>query len=204
MRCIISFVLRVLEYCSAVWCSADDTNLKLLDRVVSYAIFLTMYLRVTLQIGDLCQYYVCCARSGVTRCTLLMMLFLSCMCQSLLLAVHWPHIGTHTNFLAAEPHSTTGLLFFYQYICGMFLVTLYSMVSRAGFKSRANAFYWALSLLFSYYSPFLFYSIGWHYGAGVFGLTGCLLITLSQPDLKVLAEIDDYGSVICNAAACPP
>ena len=29
------FVLNVLEYCSAVWCSAVDTHLKLLDRVVS-------------------------------------------------------------------------------------------------------------------------------------------------------------------------
>ena len=28
------------EYCSAVWCSAADTHLKLLDRVVSSACFL--------------------------------------------------------------------------------------------------------------------------------------------------------------------
>ena len=34
------FFLPVLEYCSAVWCSAADT-LKLLDRVVSGASFLT-------------------------------------------------------------------------------------------------------------------------------------------------------------------
>ena len=34
-------VLPVLEYCSAVWCSAADTHLKLLDRVVSGARFLT-------------------------------------------------------------------------------------------------------------------------------------------------------------------
>ena len=40
-RCFCSFVLPVLEYCSAVWCSADDTHLKLLDRVVSGASFLT-------------------------------------------------------------------------------------------------------------------------------------------------------------------
>ena len=30
-----------MEYCSAVWCSAADTHLKLLDRVVSGASFLT-------------------------------------------------------------------------------------------------------------------------------------------------------------------
>ena len=40
-KCLRSFVLPVLEYCSAVWCSAADTQLKLLDRVVSGASFLT-------------------------------------------------------------------------------------------------------------------------------------------------------------------
>ena len=34
------FVLPVLEYGSAVWCSAANTHLKLLDRVVSGACFL--------------------------------------------------------------------------------------------------------------------------------------------------------------------
>ena len=34
------FVLPVLEYCSAVWCSAANTHLKLLGRVVSGACFL--------------------------------------------------------------------------------------------------------------------------------------------------------------------
>ena len=40
-RCFRDFVLPVLEYCSAVWCSAADTHLKLLDRAVSGAWFLT-------------------------------------------------------------------------------------------------------------------------------------------------------------------
>ena len=40
MRCFWSFVLPVLEYCFAVWCSAADSHLKLLDRVVSGACFL--------------------------------------------------------------------------------------------------------------------------------------------------------------------
>ena len=40
-RCFRGFVLSVLEYCSAVWCSAADTHLKLLDRAVSGAQFLT-------------------------------------------------------------------------------------------------------------------------------------------------------------------
>ena len=40
-RCFRGFVLPVLEYCSAVWCSAADTHLKLFYRVVSGASFLT-------------------------------------------------------------------------------------------------------------------------------------------------------------------
>ena len=40
-RCLRGFVLPVLEYCSAVWCSAADTHLKLLARAVSGARFLT-------------------------------------------------------------------------------------------------------------------------------------------------------------------
>ena len=40
-RCFWGFVLPILEYCSAVWCSAADTHLKLLDRSVSGARFLT-------------------------------------------------------------------------------------------------------------------------------------------------------------------
>ena len=34
-RCFRSFVLPVLEYCSAMWCSAADTYLKLLDHIVT-------------------------------------------------------------------------------------------------------------------------------------------------------------------------
>ena len=40
LRSFWSFVLSVLDYCSAVWCSAADSHLKLLDRVVRSAGFL--------------------------------------------------------------------------------------------------------------------------------------------------------------------
>ena len=40
-RCFRGFVWPVLEYCSAVWCTAADTHLRLQDRVVSGASFLT-------------------------------------------------------------------------------------------------------------------------------------------------------------------
>ena len=40
LRSFWSFVLPVLEYCSALWCSAADSHLKLLDSVVRSAGFL--------------------------------------------------------------------------------------------------------------------------------------------------------------------
>ena len=40
LRSFFSFVLPVLEYCSAVWCSAADSHLKLLDRVLRSSVFL--------------------------------------------------------------------------------------------------------------------------------------------------------------------
>ena len=41
-RCFRVFLLPVLEYCSAVWCSAVDIHLKLVDHVVSGALFITV------------------------------------------------------------------------------------------------------------------------------------------------------------------
>ena len=41
-RCFRGFVLPVFEHCSTVWCSAADTHLKLLERAVSEARFLTV------------------------------------------------------------------------------------------------------------------------------------------------------------------
>ena len=43
LRSFWSFVLPVLDYCSAVWCSAADSHLKLLDRVVRSAGFLVVF-----------------------------------------------------------------------------------------------------------------------------------------------------------------
>ena len=112
-RCFRIFVLPVLEYCSAVWCSAADTHLKLLDRAVSGARFLTgMCLHVTLLIVDPWQSFVCFIRSGVQQYTLLMVLYLDRICQCELHAVLWSPIGTvMMHRLAAEPRSTAGLLF---------------------------------------------------------------------------------------------
>ena len=60
-RCFLFFVLPVLEYCPAVWCSAADTHLKLLDRVVSGARFLT---------GGVFECYIAHRRSVAILCML--------------------------------------------------------------------------------------------------------------------------------------
>ena len=60
-RCFRGFVLPVLEYCSAVWCSAADTHLELLDRAVSCSRFLTM---------GVFEYDISHRRSVAVLCTL--------------------------------------------------------------------------------------------------------------------------------------
>ena len=83
-RCFWGFVLPVLEYCSAMWCSAADTHLKLLDRVVSGACFiaggvLNCDLSPRRSVAVLCMLYkircnpkhppcALCASPGYTRC----------------------------------------------------------------------------------------------------------------------------------------
>ena len=42
-RCFWVFFLPVLEYCSAVWCSADDTHLKLLDRISQWCLLFSWW-----------------------------------------------------------------------------------------------------------------------------------------------------------------
>ena len=97
-RCFKGFVLRVLEDRSAVWCSAADTHLKLLDSVVSGASFLTgVCLSVTLHIVDLWMYYVCYTRSGAPRCTLFMVHFLCRMCWCGLCASSLPNVSVSQN-----------------------------------------------------------------------------------------------------------
>ena len=115
-------------------------------------------LSVILLIVDMLQLCVCCIISGVTRCTRLMMFYLDRMCQCGLHAMPWSHIGILMLRLAAEPHSTAGLLFPSQCHCGTILLTPYSMVwdwrvSRA----MPMPFYWPM-LLYPYYNLLLFFS----------------------------------------------
>ena len=77
-RCFRGLSMPVLQHCCALWCSAADTHLELLDRVISGARFsIGVCLSVTLLVVDLWQYHECCIRSGVT---LFIVLYLGCMC----------------------------------------------------------------------------------------------------------------------------
>ena len=96
-RCFKGFVLPLLEYCSAVWCSAVDTHLKLLDRAVSGARFLTggvleCVIAHRRSVGVLCMLYK-------NRCNSMHLLngarYLDHIYQCGLLVVLWSHIGTH-------------------------------------------------------------------------------------------------------------
>ena len=99
--------------------------------------YLGVCLSVTFLIVDPSQSCVCFIRSGVTRCTLSMVLYLGRMCQCGLHALLWTHIGTLMHRLTAESCSTAGLLFPSLCPSGTILLTPYSMVwdwrvSRAG------------------------------------------------------------------------
>ena len=130
-RCFLGFVLPVLEYCFAVWCSAVNTHLELLDRAASGARFLT---------GGVFECNISHRRSVAVRC---MLYKIRCNpVHPLSGALPEPcvpasHIGTLMHRLAAEPCSTAGLLFPSRCHSGTILLTPYSMVwnwrvSRAG------------------------------------------------------------------------
>ena len=70
LRSFWSFVQPVFEYCSAVWCSAADSHLKLLDRVVRSAGFLTGGVLADLCYRSTLQSCACYLRLRVTQCIL--------------------------------------------------------------------------------------------------------------------------------------
>ena len=155
-RCFRDFVLPVWEYCSAIWCSAANTLLNCWTvQSVAPGFLLVVCLSVTLLIVDPWQSFVCFIRSGVTRCTLLMVVYLDRMCQCGLHAVLWSHIGTPMHRLKAKHLSRAGLLFPSRCPSGTILQTPYTMVwdwrvSRAG----PMLFYWP-KLLYPYYNLIL-------------------------------------------------
>ena len=171
-RCFRGFVLPVLEYCSAVWCSAADTHLKLLDRAISVARFLT---------GGVFECDISHRRSVAVLC---MLYKIRCNpVHPLTGALPEPYVPVRVTRGALVAHR-------YTYAPPRCRTLQYSRtfipfstvwdwrVSRAG----PMLFYWP-KLPYPYYSRLLFLpfflSIGWYCGAGVFGLI--VYIILSQP-----------------------
>ena len=140
-------------------------------------------LSVTLHIVALWQYYVCCTRLSVTRCTRFMVLLLCRMCRCGLHAVLLSHIGTLMRLLAAEPLSIAGHLFSGQCLCGTILVTRVRWCGTRGFQEQGQCLFIGLtarSLFVSCFPFLLFHSMGWCCGAGGLQTEG-VLIALSQP-----------------------
>ena len=186
-RCFRGIVLPVLDYCSAVRCSAADTHLKLQDRAVSGAWFLT---------------------GGVFECDIAHRRSVGVLCMLYKIRCNQMHpLNDALPGLYVPMRVTVGVLVAHRYTYAPsrcrtsqyhrtfvpLSVTLWNDLADpvfdglglACFKSRANAFLFAkaaLSLLQSSNTifPFLFFlSIGWLCGAGVFGLIGC--ISVFQP-----------------------
>ena len=90
------FVLPVLEYCSAVWCSAADTHLKLLDRAVSGSRFLT---------GGVFECDIYHRRSMAVLC---MLYRIRCnQVHPLSGALHWPYVPVRVTRGALLAHRYT-------------------------------------------------------------------------------------------------
>ena len=158
-----------MEYCSAVWCSAADTHLKLQDRSVICARFLTRGvfecdIAHRRSVAVLCiiiiiiiQKIKCFILFGVTRCTLLMVLYVDHMCQCGYTRCYGrTSVSTYAP-PRCEPRSTARLLFPSRCPSGTILLNQYLMV-RDWRVSRVGPmlFYWP-KLLYPYYSLQLFF-----------------------------------------------
>ena len=91
-------------------------------------------------IVDPWQSCVCFIRSGVTRCTfLIMVIYLDRMCQCGLHAVLWSHIGTLTPPRCRTLQSSRTFIPFSVSLWNDLANPVFDCVGLAGFKSSANA-----------------------------------------------------------------
>ena len=178
-RCFRGFVLPIFEYCSAVWCSAADTHLKLLDRAVSGARFLILH-------GGVFECNITHRRSVAILC---MLYKIRCHpMHQLNDALPGPYVPVRATrgalvahrYSYAHPRCRTSQ---YRRTYVHLSVSLYNDladllfdgVGLAGFKSMANSFFISFFVLFYCSLPFclrffFFLFIGWYFRAGVFGL----------------------------------
>ena len=111
---------------------------------------------VTFLIVDPWQSFACFIRSGVIRCTLLMVLYLDRMCQCLLYAVLWSHIDTLLYLVAAEPRSITELLLTSRWPSGTTLLIPYSMIWDWRVSRAEPMLFYCPKLLYPFYNLPLF------------------------------------------------
>ena len=173
------FVLPVLKYCSAVWCWAADTQIKLLYRVVSGASFLTDGVFVC-DIAHRRSVAVLCMPCKI-RCNPMHPLYDS---------LHGPYVPVRITraalvahrFTYSTPRRTAGLNPLSVSLWNDLVDQVFYGVRLECFKSRAMILYWPKFILKSLL-PFLpfssFLSIGWYCMAGVFGLIGCISLSHS-------------------------
>ena len=141
-RCFRGFVLPILEYCSSVWCSAANTHLKLLDRVISGASFLT---------GGLLECDPAHRRSVVV---LYMLYKIRCSpMQPVYGDLPDPHVSVHVTCSAViacqytcVPHRCRTVQYYRSFIPLSVSLwndldnSVFDGVGLVGFKSMANAF----------------------------------------------------------------
>ena len=191
------FVPPVMECCSVVRCSAADTHLKLLDRVVSGTHFLTGFvfecdIALRRPMAVLCMLYK-------IRCNPMRTLYGDLPGPYVPVRVIRSALVAH-RYTYAQPGCST---LHYSRTFILLSVSLlndradpvFDGVGLAGLKIRANRFlsafvgrshfvyYFSLSLLSVY--------IGWYRGAGVFGLIGCRSLSLI---LALLASFNNNNS----------
>ena len=172
-----SFVLPVLEYCSAVWCSAADSHLKLLDRVVRSAGFLA---------GGVLECNLAHRRSVAELCMLFNIKSDPMHHLSGALALPYVPARVTRGALVAHRHSfaphVVGLLSIAEALCpslclfGTLLVTL-CLIVWDWRVSRAEPILSCWHYLLFIFGLLLFYlffpSMCWLCGVGVFGLIEC-------------------------------
>ena len=177
-RWFSGFVLPVLEYCFAVWCSADDSHLKLLNRLVSGGSFLTggvfeCDLAHHLSVAVLCMLYKIRCYPMHSRYGALPLPYVRVLVTRGAVIAH--------RYTYAPPRCRTS-----QY-CRTFIRLSVSLgrswwpriwwCGTGGFQEHCQCRFIGLaarSIFVLYCFPFLFFhTLGWYCGAGVFGLIGC-------------------------------
>ena len=122
-RCFRGFVQFVFEFCSAVWCSAANAHLKLLNRVVSGASFLT---------GGAFEWDLAHRQSVTVLCMLYEIRCNTCQCRMWRYTYAPPRCRT-SQYRRTFIHLTV-------YLWNGHGGPIFDGVGLTGFKSRANAF----------------------------------------------------------------